>query len=171
MAASDRQALELNHQVTNPVNLRRNRREGDSGRGYKCLSVCKQVINHRAQHYFLASFYNVARDWWNTEPAIVKLKTGFIKPRFLSLLAVQRAKICLIYLTVLEMQEDFSESICGWKNELSFLLKEKPKKKRSYEETKYMAHERDTEHFSSCWWQESQTTHLDWKSLPHVKRL
>lgn len=62
MPASDRQVLELNHQITNPVNLRRKRREGESGKGYKCLSVCKQVINHEAQHYFLASFYNVARD-------------------------------------------------------------------------------------------------------------
>lgn len=62
MAASDRQVLELNHQITNPVNLGRNRREGESEKGYKCQSVHKQVINHGAQHYFLASFYNVTRD-------------------------------------------------------------------------------------------------------------
>lgn len=62
MAPSETQVLELNHQIANQINLGRNRREGESGKVYKCLSVCKRVINHGAQHYFLASFYNVTRN-------------------------------------------------------------------------------------------------------------
>lgn len=97
MAAFDRQVLELNHQITNQVNLGRDRRDGESWKGYKCLFMCKQVINYGAQCYFLASFYDVARDWWNTGPAVVNLITGSIKPRFLSVLAVERTKIYLTY--------------------------------------------------------------------------
>jgi len=62
MAAFNRRVLELNHPVTNQGNLGSNRRDGKSQKGYKRLFVCKQAINHQAQHYFLASYYNVARD-------------------------------------------------------------------------------------------------------------